>query len=46
KERVEAKLDGVGTKFTWSGGQGFCLESKVVMEVVEDKDYLEMKIRR
>nr|GEV50874.1 hypothetical protein [Tanacetum cinerariifolium] len=24
----------VGTKFTWSGGQGFYLESKVVMEVV------------
>ncbi|GKC08942.1 hypothetical protein Tco_1000552, partial [Tanacetum coccineum] len=34
KERVEAKLDGVGTKFTWSGGQGFFLESKVVMEVI------------
>ncbi|GKD54338.1 hypothetical protein Tco_1287725, partial [Tanacetum coccineum] len=28
KERVEAKLDRVGTKFTWSGGQGFCLVYK------------------
>ncbi|GJS33018.1 hypothetical protein Tco_0531400 [Tanacetum coccineum] len=45
KERVEAKLDGVGTKFTWSGGQGFCLVYKdgdEVMELLEVLEVLEM----
>ncbi|GJX06303.1 hypothetical protein Tco_0194235 [Tanacetum coccineum] len=44
KERVEAKLDRVGTKFTWSGGQGFCLVykdgDKVVMRSWSDLSYL------